>query len=475
MLENSSPLRDEMNKIMDSEEIPVSYSWSLEFKIKDTFKGEFDLKEKDLFYLDDEEKNEKIFKPMKVTNIDFKDDFEKGIMREIWATVIVQMGMWAKCLYPAKDHISCILRRVALKNTTFDKVEDSEIEEFIYDTIFHTDEGNSLAGVDYTTVSRTDLDNSYMPVNLHVELLERSVEKTRKVTVGGFYRNIKPEEAIKSILNHATKDLEVEGEKAITTISLVEVNNKEKRDHINIPQGMPLLDVPNYIQNNCGGVYNADLNCYSVGDKIYVYPIYQTDRFEDEKKTLTVIRVAPNLMPQVERTFRLDGDALFILGLSDALYKEISLAKKLSAGNGVRYADTRKFMNGFVETKDNKAYAKRKKVNSEFKSDDLKEQDTVYVSNQRISSNPFKERSKLAVRAGGTYTFQWQNSKPDLLYPSMPARVLYDEGGEVKELRGVILGVHTSVALIGKGMTASKHGTTTVINLFALPYEDKES
>jgi hypothetical protein len=238
---------------------------------------------------------------------------------------------------------------------------------------------------------------------------------------------------------------------------------------------MPLLDVPNYIQDNCGGVYNSSLNCFCIGDKIFVYPIYQTDRFEDEKKTLTVIKLPKEFMPQVERTFRKDGEALFVLGLSDSLYKDISFAKKLNEGNGVRHADSRKFLNKFVENKDNKTKVKRKENNSEYKSEDLLDQDFVTLSNKKINSNPFRERSKLAVRSGGTYTFQWPNSQPELLYPGMPARVLYEEDGEIMELRGVILTDHTSVAMIGQGLASDKHGTTTVINLFALPYKEKES
>lgn len=475
MLNDSSPLRSEMAKIMESKEIPTSFTWSLEFKVKDTYEEEFILTDRDKEYLSKVELEEKIFTPLKILNIDFNNDYEKSIMREIWARVMIPYGMWAKCLYPARDHLECTVRRKALKNKSLEFDEEADTEEFVYNLIFHLDESNSLTGVNLNTVTRTDLDNGYAPVTVNMELLERSVEKVRKVTIGGNFRNVKPEDLIKNTLAHFTKDLEVEGEKAIEVISVVKAHNKDKRDHIIVPQGMFLLDVPNHIQDSCGGVYNTGLNCYCIENKIFVYPIYQTDRFEDEKKTLTVIRLPKELMPQVERTFRKDGDALYILGMSDSLFKDISQAKKLHNGNGIRYADSRKFLNGFVETKDNKAIAKRKDVNSEYKSEDLKEQDYVVLSSKSINSNPFKERSKLSVMSGGTFTFQWPNSQPELLYPGMPVKVLYEENNEVMELRGVILSDHTSVQLIGKSITANKHGTTTVINLFALPYKEKQA
>lgn len=472
MIENSSPLREEMSKIMDSVDVPVSYNWELEFKVKDSFEGEFNLREEDKRFLDDLEINEQIFRPMQITNIDFSDDYEKTIMREVWAKLVISFGMWAKCLYVARDHLLCTIRRTALTSVGLDVDPNAEIEEFTFDVLFHFNEGNSVEGVDYNTISRTDLDNSYKPVIVDVELLDRAVEQMRKVTVGGNARNVKPEDYIKNILAYFTRDLELDGEKAVQEITVLEADNGDKRDHIVIPSGIPLLDVPNYVQNHCGGVYNTGMGCYAVDNKIFVFPLYKTDRFNDEEKTMTIIRLPKKLMPQTERTFRIDGEAIYVLGLSDAVFTDNTRAKQLSEGNGIRFADSRRFMNGYVETKDNKAMARRRENNTEYKAVDLQGQDVVNVANSKITSNAFRERSNLAKRNGGGYAFQWVNAKHEYIYPGMPVRVLYEDKGEVKEMRGLILAAHTSIKLIGEGMTARKHGTTTVISVFALPYTE---
>lgn len=472
MADNNTAFYQQILDITSADDTQVSYQWSIQFKIKDTFTGDLALTDDDKSFIDPQETSDKLYTPMQVTNLDFNDNYEKGIMREIWTRAVFPFGMWVKCLYPARENITAIVKRKPLMNKTFAINTDGDEEEFIYDALFHVDESNSFPATDLNKRSRFDLDNAYPPVSIDIELLERAVEQLRKVTVGGIFRNVAPEDYIKNTLANFTKDLTVDGEKAINTISMVEANNTDKRNHIVIPHGMPLLDVPNYVQNNCGGVYNADLNCFALEDKIYVYPIYQTDRFEKEKKNLTVIRVEKQSMSQVEVSYKIDGDSLHILATSDASFKDISLAKKLNTGNGVRFTDSRKFLNGFVTTKDNKAFASRKDVNSEYLSEDLKEQNTVYVSETRISSNPYKERSKLAVRDGGVYSFQWANSKPELIYPGMPARILYEENDEVKELRGLVLSLKTSVALIGSGVTAAKHGTVSALSLFALPYEE---
>ena len=472
-MQESSPIRKEIDKILNEKDKDVTYRYNLEIRVKEEFEGEFILTDRDKKYMSEKELNEKIFTPMQVTNIDFVNDYEQSVMQEIWARVILPSGTWVKCLYPARDYCEIILTRKPVKTENFEDKEDAEEEEFIFDALFHIDEGNSLTGVDYTNITKTDLDIHVLPVAVNIELLNKGVEKVRKITVGAPYRNVKPEDFIKNSLAHFTKDIEVDGEPAVKKISVVKAHNENKRDHILIPQGIHLLDLPKYVQDFCGGVYNSNINCYMADDEIYVYPIYQTDRFEDEEKNLTVYRVPPALFPQFEKTYREDGKALYVLGLSDALSIDNSIAKKLADGNGIRYADSRKFLNKFVETKDNKAIAKRKEVNSEFKAEDLKDKDVVTLSTSRINSNPFRERSKLAMRNGGVYTFQWPNSKPELLYPGMPARIFYEENQEVKEMRGVLLKEHTSIAMIGDSIANDRHGNTTTLTLFALPFEEE--
>ena len=55
----------------------------------------------------------------------------------------------------------------------------------------------------------------------------------------------------------------------------------------------------------------------------------------------------------------------------------------------------------------------------------------------------------------------------------MPARIFYEENQEVKEMRGVLLKEHTSIAMIGDSIANDRHGNTTTLTLFALPFEEE--
>ena len=156
-MDETSPLRQEIDKILAEKDQSVTYRYNIKIKVKDEFKGEFILTDRDKKYMDDEELNEKTFTPLQITNLDFINDYELSVMQELWVRVIIPAGTWVKCLYPAKDDCEIILTRKPLRNVTFEDVEDEEEEEYIYDALFHIDQSNSLTGVDFTNISKTDL------------------------------------------------------------------------------------------------------------------------------------------------------------------------------------------------------------------------------------------------------------------------------------------------------------------------------
>ena len=110
-MQESSPIRKEIDKILNEKDKDVTYRYNLEIRVKEEFEGEFILTDRDKKYMSEKELNEKIFTPMQVTNIDFVNDYEQSVMQEIWARVILPSGTWVKCLYPARDYCEIILTR----------------------------------------------------------------------------------------------------------------------------------------------------------------------------------------------------------------------------------------------------------------------------------------------------------------------------------------------------------------------------
>ena len=468
----TSPLINEISKVIEDGPKDVFYRWTAEFKIKDTFKGELPLTEKDKESSLKEELEDKIYKPLKLLSFDLERDYEKNYGDYVKLRVFISYGTWVKVLFIAREHLFCTITRTPLKEGTKEVDTEKEITTVMYDCIPQMREDLQVEVSRFAAYDKFQLDTTAPPLEIDFELLDRALELTRKVTLGGIIRKKAPKDVINGILSKYTKELEIDEGKAVEKITLIKPDNEEDREHYLIPHGTRLLDVPNFIQNTCGGVYNAGINTYFQDNQIYIYPIANLKRFDDEEQTLTVIKIPENRFTDIERTFKLDDKRLTILATSEAKFSDFNRATLLKEGNGVRFADGRKFMNKITETKDNKSVIKRKDNNHEYLSVPMEKLNTVIMSSTRIHANPFKEYSKQAKKDGGLFTFVWTHADISLLYPGMPVKVLYTDQEEVKELQGVLLKVHGVIQSNVQGMAPSGHHSQAALFVYAAIPED---
>lgn len=468
----NSPLMNEVEKVINDGPKDVFFRWTVEFKIKDTFEGELPLTDKDKETSSEEELNDKIYKPLKLLSIDVERDYEKGYGDYIKLRAFVPYGTWCKVLFIAREHLTCTVTKTPLSETTMEEDKDSEIVTVTYDCLVQMRPDLEVEVSRVVLQDKFTLDTSMSPLEIDFELLDRSLEVIRKVTTGATVRRKKPDDVIKTLLTSFSKDLEIDEGKVVEKITVIKPDNEEEREHYVIKHGTKLLDIPNYIQENCGGVYGTGLNTYFQSNQLYVYPISNLKRFDDEEQTLTVIKVPENRYTDIERTYKLDDKRLTVLATSESRFSDINKAQLLKNGNGVRFADARKFMNKITETKDNKSTIKRKETNHEYLSVDLEKQNVVEMSPARIHANPYKEFSKQTTKDGGLFSFVWQNADINLLYPGMPVKVLYSDQDDVKELTGVLLKVHGFVQSNVPGLAPSGHMSLASLFVYATMAEE---
>jgi hypothetical protein len=433
----------EIEAILNSSSKPVHYLWKAEIHA-----------------------NGETYKPVKLLSIDFVADYEGNFADEIFIELAISGGMYAKRIYPFKDQIDITLFRNPLKEIgdTIDTQSTLQTERYTATLI---DTGNPLLeanGMNAPSEDALDLTNIF---NVTFQLVNKSLEQLRTISVGGIYHDVSVEDVIKGVLTTESKKVQVEDSRLPKGVDMVSASNKTKRDHIILPQGLHLVHLPEYVHRKCGGVYNSGMGYYLHGDYWYVYPCYDTTRFNSASRTLTVINVPTNKYPSIERTYRQDGSNLVILATGEVRFSDDSEVQQLNLGNGVRFANADSFMEGFTETKGNKTIASRGKNNSEFVSTERKNgNNNVHISDKPIHSNAMVEYSKLARRQGSVLSFVWENSLPSLLFPGMMVKLLYLEDSQIKTLYGVALKAHHYVQSKGQGMTDGRHICRTMLAVF---------
>jgi hypothetical protein len=406
------------------------------------------------------------YTPMKVVSVDNITDYENNYGDEIFVEISILGGMYANNIYPFKEDLEITMFRKPLLEAGDAADTDSMIQTERYRANL-IDTGNPVVEANARntpTKDALDLTNLY---TVKFQLVNKALEQLRAIGSGNIYRNGDVGTIIKNLLSTDSQIVQTEGLRMPKGVNMEPGTNPTVWDHVVIPQGVPLVKIPQYIHEKCRGVYSAGLGYYYQGDYWYVYPCYDTTRWNSAPRNVTVINIPKNKLDGIERTYRKNGNNLVILATGEVRFRDDSEVQQLNHGNGSRFAIADNFMNNFAVVKNNKATVSRGSNNTEFISNARKTGlNYVKTSSNEITSNSYLEYSATARRLGSFLSFVWQNGLPSLLFPGMMVRVMYLDNDTVKTVDGVLLKVHSYSQMRGQGLTASRHMTETVVSVF---------
>lgn len=447
-LENSA-LYDDVKLVINSGSKPVNFSWRGEV-IADGVTHNL----------------------LQILSLDVIQDYELNYSDEIILTTIIPLGTFAKYIYPFRDNLEIIMYKVPLTEAadTKDITQPIQSERYTAVLLNGSNVVAEAAGVNSLSVESMNLTS--IPT-VTFQLIDKAVEQLRLVNVlADTYRNCIPGDVVKAILTKESKKLKLADELKTIGVTMVDPDNLVRRTHVQIPHGIPLVDLPMYVQHKCGGIYNAGLSYYYQNNHWHIYPCYNPNRYTGELRTITIINIPSNKYPGTERSYVKIGNNLTILSTGDSKLIDPSDKQQYNNGNGALYADGNQYMDGFVKVEGNKATSTRSENTSEYVSEAKKNKfNNVKLSDRQITSNTFVEHSKLARRQGSIFSFVWENSDQSLVVPGMMVKIMYLDQKYVKELYGTVLKMHHYTQLKGTGLTANRHNTSTVISVFVAALE----
>lgn len=403
---------------------------------------------------------------MKVISMDVERDYEMNYADKIMIEMMIPSGVFAGQVYPYQGNLDITVYKTAMFSTgsNYDMQSVGGSERY---TAVMVDIGDDLTEGNYGgTPSQQAMDLLEFKT-VTFQLIDKSLEQLRMASFGANFRNTTAADALKAVMTKESMNVDLPNNRRLKGVQMAPPSNTKVREHVNIPQGIPLVEIPMHIQNNCGGVYSAGMGYYLQGDFWHIFPCFDTTRFTTAKKTLTIIRVPPKSYPGIERTWRVAGDNLVVLANGEVEFRSDADAQQLTRGNGVRFADASKMMEKFSEGQGNRSLASRGDTNSEFAVVQRGNgKNNIQISDNPITSNQMVELSKLTRRNGSVMAFLWQNSESSLILPGMPVRILYLVNAQIKELYGVILKTHHYTRMLGEGMMAERHTCDSMLSVF---------
>ena len=376
------------------------------------------------------------------------------------------LGDYVNRVFPYRQNLEFTVKKIPLSSTGDMKAKNGTTAVMRYKAIFNPANNPPVGGSELEAHSAEDLNNTDM-VEIHLELVDRSLEPLRIKTTGGSYRKVKAAALIRAILGGESLQVLVDGKPSIHGLDLVEPDNQEVINNVNIKDGTLISAIPTLIQHTTGGVYNRGIGTFFQtfgGKKMwFVYPVYDTERFDSKDKRMIFYSVPQERLPQLDRSYCQLGNVTKVAITAQRKYNDNAELGFMNQGSGFRMADANAFMKKPVVMVDGKPKGSRARLNHEVIIKDRKDGlNYAPVAEGGPSSNPFFQRSAVVARSMAQLDLVWENANPDLIYPGMPCKYIYLSQGKAISLKGTILFVHAFTARVERQNAAAFRTTCRI-------------
>ena len=414
-----------------------------------------------------------------ITSIDIGRDYINNIGDEIIVKFHVYRGDYILDIYPKRHNLEFTIKRMLITNSEYpDTSKGFEIER--YKAVFLVD-GNLNAQTSKEQVIDRHTLNNQEPVEMVLQLLNRSLEPLRMKTVRGVFKDIKREDFIRSILAGETEKILIDGKPGLDSFNIVKPDNSELIKQLILPDNTPVLTVPTYLQERHTGVYATGIGNYfqTYDDQRtwFVYPLYNVERFRESVPKIIIYSIPEFQFSAVDRTFNIRDTCVHVLGTGSKRYQDDGETEMMNSGVGFRQANADSMMDKPIDMQADGPVGNNKKVNTEVT---IKKREDGFnhapTSTRGIAVNSFAEYSRQASKNLAKVDIVWHNSKPELLYPGMPCKYVYVDGEEIKEVKGVVVYNHTFIShgnpQSGLKFTDQKYSMSTALRLVVEKFID---
>lgn len=400
----------------------------------------------------------------KVIDIDILRDYGVSFADKTVIELALPAGTFLKDILPYKEDLKIELTNHPL-STQFGRKKNSTITVKTYRATLIQTESPETASSNPLAKLSAEAINQMGIRRVQFQLQDIAMEQLRLIQMGTIVRQATPTALVKGLITQGSRLINVADEHAIKGVTMVEADNDEVQQHSIIPHGTRLVDIPDMVQNKLCGIYSSGLGFYLQDSMWYLWPLYNLARFDSNARKVTIILIPEDRFPGLEKTYRTTANQLIILITGGSNHFDDTEAQLTNHGNGVRYADNRKLLEGFGKVKGNKVVAHRSNNGSEFVGVE-RASGLNHVATVKSSNNIYRETSALAARKGSKMLAIWQNSNPDLITPAMACQVIFERNGLPVTLAATIVGTHTYVSTVDGTLNNQRHLTNTALSLF---------
>lgn len=358
----------------------------------------------------------------------------------------IEGGTFVKDIFVNKDNLEMTI----IKKYNTSKNKEDLVGRYKFIILNH--DGNINAS-QYSKMSRETLNQTYM-INVKGQCILRELEGLRSLNVDGIYKNTTLKDLIIAEFSNASSKMTLEGNPLDIRFTMVDADNNYIYKNLIVPTGINLIDLPSYLQNSDYGIYNGAIGTYMqmVNNKptLYIYPLYNTKRYDDITKRMIVYHTNTSRFDFVERTYSTDGDLLKILAGGNTTSYDTGDNDLSNTGDAIISNIPEQIMGTAFQVTDDKITLDK---NTLLRGASVKERrdgvmKSVYLG---AESNLYKYRAKFIRNTMANYQVKWNYGDIDLIYPGMPVCFVYEDETEgIMELKGIVQGCYNRFSMSQK-------------------------
>lgn len=305
------------------------------------------------------------------------------------------------------------------------------------------------------------------------QLIDRAVYELRLTSIGGTYRATTAADVLNTVLTATSTSIELDAAVKPKGVDFYPADTQLKangepniRQNVIIRNGVQIQDLAAYLQEHCGGIYNNGIGCFYQDQLWYVYPLYDNSRFNKSQRTLNIIRVPAEALPDVPSSYTFRGTHLYVLGTGDAIAVDPTNPTALNKGNATTFATATGLFDNYAPSEQQDAIIDSSqvmgKISIDKRADGL---NATFYSERRVTDNIAKLISELSAARQTTMQFGWAHSDPSLIYPGMPVCVYYNKNGVIETKQGTVVAAESFVELAQPGMATRHYQCKTALTV----------
>lgn len=374
------------------------------------------------------------FRLQRVLHCDIKKNFNSAYTDHITVVFDMPLGDYIYHVLPYKDTLTATLDNynIGVHTSIKYEAEITKMDEMILN-------GKYKSGI------QEELNRHFTRVE--VQLLSLTYKAARTKQVMGIYKEATVGDVITTlfaeVLNKHSNLLGfLPGD-----LNLIPPDNTRKYDHIVIPHGTGMLELPYFLQHGDYGVYNGDIGTYitasSQREEVYIYPVYRTNLLSHFDQHLKIISVDTLTLAAMDSTYTYTDNEIKILVTANP--KPYDNEDKLkNKGVSITTVETDAIPSRPIQISKDKMKADTTNTTRRYTHKKLNSQ-AYPIRYEARTNNNYQARSEVLKDDGVLLTVEWRFSNASLIKPMMPVIFLEEAEGTVKHREGLVQQVYTVI------------------------------